>query len=856
MHSGGQMMHSGGQIERAAKLLEPEMPPLFELRNVVQRVPDTERGGERTILDIISLDLPIGKMIAVLGHSGSGKSTLLTLLGAMASPHKPVAPGSKPPCLMLRLSGQGPIDLATASGLTKDREALVRSRLGFVFQMPYLVSDLTVELNLAVLPDMQHGVPTADRIRGVCEDVELITDIRDKTGQRARRLSGGEQQRVALARALAKQPSVILADEPTAALDPDLAIEILQKLKSWLEEAPAERTVIWATHRTEEAAHFADVVVVLKEGRLAGDVGWPRENPDRQSDRILREWIRSAPSAGGDQQAGAAAARRNTTVPREQMSGVARNLRNVRVLCQTVLAQLFNASSSDLDRSPAWLRRALAPAGNRVADHQRTNSHAVAGGAALAAGVGALVAAAVMGPTLAGLAWWIAGLAGVGFGGLRTMTSFGPKLETCFLILALTTIIGFQKAIDLAEIVKVNQLSDPSVNPIVLTSTGKPDSQSSIDALREQLVRAHVAPPGRDNAAAKGIYRRYVASALDHRRPVGADGQACSNEELSATEIGQRTLVADLEEPIFDRLQFAVPQLGKSPAELSFRKGLPPDYVSGTAQYERSVVVSVAVAREFLTQDGLIVRDTICVHRAEIQGLSGEDWSIVQVRAIVGNFPRDSITSVSEDFGVIYNERSVRQWASDTTNLGLFVAAYYDVSEADKFTGIIDRATRVGTTRGALEAEPGYLRMRETLRASARLSSILTIGGFILGVLIFIISTMSARGFLAKNRKAISVLRAFGLSFARLFLMRFLYAACIIAIATIAVAVIMSMLWPVLSRGLGEIGGIPADTLSLAARDFLAFGSTLFLITALSDLITLGALWCKREFASDLQEVS
>lgn len=826
--------------------------PLYELEHVVRRVPDPQSDGQRDILNIKALRIPRGRMIAVLGHSGSGKSTLLALLGAMSKASAARNAPQEASHLKLRLDPRGePIDLAVK--LDQKTLQAVRAHLGFVFQMPHLISDCTVRLNLAVLWDPPNGVPPEARIRNICQDLKLITAEKDRSEDRVRRLSGGEQQRVALARALTRVPRVIIADEPTAALDHDLANEILQKLRSWCDEYPEERTVIWATHRTEEAARFADLVIVLRGGCLAPEHEWPKESHGVSAE-TLRAWINPScegPCPGKIARAPAEAISDN--------SRARRYARTLRVLSQITIAQLFNAPSVDTAASPHWVRRLL------LGRSERAASLSVWLSPLIVLGMLGVAVATALGPTVIGWTAFGIGILLLTRSAWRTVVAFGPKLEFIFLVVTLLTVVGIVKAMDLVEIVRTTQLSDPSINPIVLTTRQVEGRGDPLETARTRLIKAGVVPPGRNGAPAKGIYKRYVAPALPHRRTVGAGGQECSKEPLNpTTENGPRTLVADLDEPLFGRLEFAAPKIGSPLEALTFERGVPSLYVLGTAEYERSVIVSEAIAREFLTDKGIITRTSLCVYRSGVEGLTPDTmWAVVTVRAIVKNFPRDTLTSSNEPFGVIYNERSVVQWAPDAHRsldkggLPAFAAAYFSVSRADKFVTELDRSLGLSSgSRGALEAEPGYLRLREALRTMGTLLNLLLSFTGIFALLIVIISVQSARNFLAKYRKAITVLQAFGLTRVRLAFMRAQYAAGIM-VAVVAVSLItLAMSWPYFREWLGDIGKVSAELLRLSPFEVIGYGLVILILTFICDVGTILWVMSKSDPAAELQEIS
>ena len=202
--------------------------------------------GEVTVLKDISLAVPQGEFVAVMGASGSGKSTLLNILGGLLSPDE----GS------VVVDGRD-IGSMSDAALTVYR----RDRVGFIFQMFNLVGTLSVEENI-LLPSLAGG----RRVSAAALDAMI-----EKVGLSHRRhampdtLSGGEQQRVAIARALITKPAIVLADEPTGNLDSKTSAEVLGLIKRT--SAEFRQTVVMITHN-DDIARLADRIVRIEDGRI------------------------------------------------------------------------------------------------------------------------------------------------------------------------------------------------------------------------------------------------------------------------------------------------------------------------------------------------------------------------------------------------------------------------------------------------------------------------------------------------------------------------------------------------------------------------------------------------------------
>ena len=198
---------------------------------------------EQRALDHVNLTLEEGKFIVVLGPSGAGKSTLLNLLGGLDSPTSGT----------IRVDGRD-ISTLTPNELADYRAATV----GFVFQSYNLIPTLTVIENVALVKEI---APNPLSSHDMLKAVGLFDHIHHFPSE----LSGGEQQRVSIARALAKNPHILLCDEPTGALDSETGVMVLKLLLSMARDLG--KTIIIVTH-TQSIARMADTVVHVRSGRV------------------------------------------------------------------------------------------------------------------------------------------------------------------------------------------------------------------------------------------------------------------------------------------------------------------------------------------------------------------------------------------------------------------------------------------------------------------------------------------------------------------------------------------------------------------------------------------------------------
>jgi putative ABC transport system ATP-binding protein len=207
--------------------------------------------GESTVraVDDLSLSVPCGEFLALLGSSGSGKSTLLNLIAGLDRPTS----GS------IQADGQ---NLASLSSL--DLARYRRNTIGMIFQSFNLLPRMTLEENIE-LPLRLAEVDRAERATRVREALDKVR-LAHRIGHRPTELSGGEQQRVAIARALVNRPKILLADEPTGNLDSVTGEAILSLLREL--QTPSGMTIIMVTHERPLAETFADRLAIMADGKL------------------------------------------------------------------------------------------------------------------------------------------------------------------------------------------------------------------------------------------------------------------------------------------------------------------------------------------------------------------------------------------------------------------------------------------------------------------------------------------------------------------------------------------------------------------------------------------------------------
>ena len=197
-------------------------------------------------LDDVSLTIDKGEIVSIVGASGSGKSTLLHVMGGVDTPN----------------SGNVIVDGRDITTLSDEEMSVFRRRkIGFVFQSYHLIPVLTVEENINMPILLDHRKPDREYIDHVIE----MLGIKDRKKHLPSQLSGGQQQRVAIARALANRPALILADEPTGALDSKNGNEVMTLLQDSVRKL--DQTLVIITHNID-LAREADRIIKIADGKI------------------------------------------------------------------------------------------------------------------------------------------------------------------------------------------------------------------------------------------------------------------------------------------------------------------------------------------------------------------------------------------------------------------------------------------------------------------------------------------------------------------------------------------------------------------------------------------------------------
>ena len=242
----------------------------------------TKRYGDLIVLDNLNLDIYKNEMISIIGPSGSGKTTVLRVLMTLEKINDGV----------IHVDGEPLTHIACNGSLKEADEKYLRerrSKIGMVFQQFNLFPHMTALENCVEAPVQVLGIKKQVAEARALELLDLV-GLSDKKDQHPSRLSGGQQQRVAIARALAMRPKVMLLDEITSALDPEVVGEVLNVIRSLNEEY--NLTMIMVTHQMGFAREISDRVCFFNEGKIY-EQGPPKELFDKPKNERTRQFLRA-----------------------------------------------------------------------------------------------------------------------------------------------------------------------------------------------------------------------------------------------------------------------------------------------------------------------------------------------------------------------------------------------------------------------------------------------------------------------------------------------------------------------------------------------------------------------------------
>ena len=237
---------------------------MLEIKNLTKTY-RSKTGDQVRALDDISISFPESGMIFILGKSGSGKSTLLNVMGGLDSYD----------------SGEFIIKGKSSKNFGgSDFDAYRNTFIGFIFQEYNVLDDFTVGANIGLALELQGKKATAEKINKILAQVDLVNYAKRKPNE----LSGGQKQRVAIARALVKEPQIIMADEPTGALDSNTGKQIFDTLKA----LSREKLVLVVSHDRDFAERYADRIIELSDGHIISDVTKHEHQSEHLSEGVDR----------------------------------------------------------------------------------------------------------------------------------------------------------------------------------------------------------------------------------------------------------------------------------------------------------------------------------------------------------------------------------------------------------------------------------------------------------------------------------------------------------------------------------------------------------------------------------------
>jgi polar amino acid transport system ATP-binding protein len=247
----------------------------------------TKRYGPLTVLDSLDLDIARGEKVAIIGPSGSGKTTVLRMLMTLETIDGGVIYVDGEPLTHMERNGK----LVPAD---KAHVRRVRSKIGMVFQSFNLFPHMTAMQNCIEAPTTVLGMKRTEAEARAAELLDMV-GLSAKKDHYPSQLSGGQQQRVAIARALAMRPKIMLFDEVTSALDPELVGEVLQVIRRLGEEH--DLTMLMVTHQMGFAKEFADRVCFFYQGKIC-EQGEPKSFFSNPQNERTRQFLRAVLEAG------------------------------------------------------------------------------------------------------------------------------------------------------------------------------------------------------------------------------------------------------------------------------------------------------------------------------------------------------------------------------------------------------------------------------------------------------------------------------------------------------------------------------------------------------------------------------
>jgi putative ABC transport system ATP-binding protein len=828
---------------------------------------------------IDKLDIPAGRILAILGATGSGKSTLLNLLGGLEVPRAAGADAK----FVFSLPRRKPVDLLQGRGLGAGG-----IYVGFVFQSGHLMRDATVSANIAVSPAAAHLPIDYASIEALCSQLRLRNGI---VADRARVLSGGEAQRVAVGRALLRDPDLVLADEPTAGLDPAHGTQVMATLAAWQRSGNGSRSLVWITHNYEEAAKFADEIIVLRNGEIASAFHIPRDNPADPS--VLKAWVdgradaRADPAIVAQIRAEAAKALDGYAIGSAGTTTKSRAApwQRLTVASKLAAAELLSKPAIDADKPPrAWLER--------LTSFSRSAPHTAGAGffreaiwwrscGILAAAVASLVAGSdVLSPLYAFLVWIlsIVGAAvAIFWPAFRRVEGLGQVTVYMVLLMAVT---GLEQGRRLLDASFSRKLNTPELSHLVLNGSriGKQLTPEELTKIGCAMESKHLAAAAGEPADApckerrelvagspfppnNTIFGRWDTRGIAVARRTSRESPDAEQACRSAQAIGNfAAIVADPNEPVFKIIGTdLVPPDGNALIRVGNL-----DLTRGAIEDIASIGVSRAFAVNALDFRNDATRDPfICV--------KFRNWQVVRIAHVLDQLPNDGETEYQMLFPPPVHFEAVRA-RYDSPQVQKRMLAAYDTAaiyldggnaqsvKTDTATGILDYVSDLVTNNGnasdGLSTEPGFRKIKAAVEGwvlSQGIAWVAILGALGLSSILIVVSMVNR---ITENDKALCVMRAFGMKFADVFLFVFLQAVIFFVVGGALGLLVAYLGWPLIvpriAGALDIVDGASGPG-SVLLRSYPLFA----LAVIVSCLVATGYWWRKsKQIAQRLQRLA
>jgi putative ABC transport system ATP-binding protein len=801
------------------------------------------RGGVR----IGHLRIRRGKVTALLGRSGTGKSTLLHLLGGMIQAE---APGPRSRIEAYVAGTDGP---DTRQDVLADGWRGAFGRVGFVFQQPFLMRPASCRLNLAMSLSAA-GVPVeVGLIEGLWDELGLPDA---KLDEPARELSGGMQQRLAVARAIVRSPSVILADEPTANLDPELGVQVMRRLVQW-RQGDAARSLVLITHNVELASEFADDIVVLDTaiepssgrpiGCLRDGIDWPTANP--RDVATLKAWM--SPSADQPAAASPPAPAADRLFDMRQLAALGRRAASLRTWLRLAWAAAFDRAVplNAPSQSAGGLRGRLA--GASIA------SWCAFGGiflAVLALALRLAVEHTALTDILVRVLALAAGLLFIP----RLLPRLGVTTGLRAIMMAMLSMVGLVAALSIGVVrsASENRLTSPDLHPLLVSRAESAFTRRFVGEQSDLLIRHGLVPPP-SSPADRAMVGRYL---INHREvfvpPAGGARPSC--DEAGATIVHADGIGLSYREPILAELDWRPPDatVGRRPTQPT-RAASPPKL---DAEIDSGTNAALAgghlyVAYDFLVRD-LRLDETAAMPRWLCVRLDvGGSFAPFAITAVLGKLPTFDKSElrfvVDEEAGALLLDPLAVADPSSVPYTLLAIRMHPETRDQ------MMKYIRVLESRKILRPEVGFARLESAVDAARVAVSLAYAFSIVMLALSGLVTLVLTLQFIDNNRRELAVASAFGASGWQLWAFLATLLLVPLTVALVVTALFAAFVVPQLAVYIAQTFAIPQPTLgaiALSTAEVVMVGLAIVLVV--TGIAVLAWSATSRSLATKLQEAA